>query len=243
MSKSFVFWGDPKMTTMNDSKAKLLFFTLALCMSALSPAQDTRFGQTYTWLTEAKGEHEIEIKMCRLDKDTWLSENEFEIGVTDRFTVAPYLNLLDAKGSSKLGGGAIEMRYRFGELKSKKLLPALYLEPQQINGDPAMTVESRLIGTYYPSDKFDSLLSGNLIVTRLMAKNEALAYGYAIGAVKMRAQNWCGAEAYGSWTDQSHFIGPTAGFKLKDTTSVILNYGFSLNKQDNQLKVILAHGF
>ena len=112
--------------------------SLVALAASSAHAQDTKFGQTYTWLTEAKGEHEVELKMTRVDRDTWLSENEFETGITDRFTLAPYLNFLSVKGSPTIGGWAMEMRYRFGDLKSKSLLPAVYLEPQQMAGDSAV---------------------------------------------------------------------------------------------------------
>lgn len=216
---------------------------LFLATIHLAAAQDTKFGQTYTWLTESKGEHEIEIKMTRADRNTWLSENEFETGVTDRLTIAPYLNFQFARQNPTLGGWSLETRYRFGDLKAKTLLPAIYLEPQELTGDPAMTLEGRLIGSYYPSDKFDVLLSGNLVMTRLMERSEAVGYGYAVGAVKMQPKHWCGAEAYGSWADKSHFIGPTFGLKLKSSSAVIFNAGISLNKQDNYLKVIYAQDF
>ncbi len=55
--------------------AKLSISTLVLAASCCAFSQDTRFAQTYTWLTEAKGQHELELKMSRLDRDTWLSEN------------------------------------------------------------------------------------------------------------------------------------------------------------------------
>lgn len=217
--------------------------TILLIGAARCFAQDTRFGQTYTWLTEAKGQHEIELKLSRLDKDTWLSENEFETGVTDHLTIAPYVNCLFGRNQPSFGGGALEMRYRIGELRAKKLLPALYLEPQQLASDPAMTLEGRLIGTFFTSDKFDTIISGNLVMTRLMERSEQVNWGYAVGAVKMAGRGWYGAEAYGSWSDQQHFAGPTVGVKLRDSSAVIGNLAWSLNKQDAQLKVILAHDF
>ncbi len=216
---------------------------LSLSASAISLSQDTRFAQTYTWLTEAKGEHEIEVKMTRVDRDNWVSENEFETGITDRLTIAPYVNLEFGKNSHALGGWALEARYRFGDLKARTLLPALYLEPQQVASDPAATLESRLIGTYYPTDRFDTLLSGNLVMTRLMARDEAVNYGYSVGGVKMKPKDWFGIEAYGSWTDRSHFMGPTAGLKMQGSSVIIFHFGFSLNKEDNQLKVIYARDF
>src|SRR5690349_12643343 len=100
-------------------RISLLFAPLLAASCAYG--QDTRFAQTYTWLTESKGEHEIELKMTREDRDTWVSENEFEIGVTDRLTVAPYLNFEMARNTPTLGGWALEMRYRFNDLKSKTL--------------------------------------------------------------------------------------------------------------------------
>ncbi|MBS1718278.1 MAG: hypothetical protein JSS72_11160 [Armatimonadetes bacterium] len=216
------------------------FLTL---IASSTMAQDTRFAQTYTWLTEAKGQHEIELKLTRADRNTWVSENEFETGITDRFTLAPYLNFEFAKDSPTLGGWALEMRYRFGDLKARTILPAIYLEPQQMAGDRAMTMEGRLIGSYYPSTSFDVLLSGNLVFTRLMERGEAVNHGYAAGAVKMNPKNWYGLEAYGSWTDKEHFVGPTYGMKLTSSSALIVHFGVSLNKQDNQLKAIYASDF
>ncbi len=163
--------------------------------------------------------------------------------MTDHLTLAPYLNFLGVKDEPTLGGWALETRYRFGELRSRTLLPALYFEPQQLAGDPALTFEGRLIGSYYTSDKFDTLISGNLVMERLMERNEQVGFGYAIGAVKMCKRGWLGAEAYGSWTDKEHFIGPTGGIKVGKSASLIVNYAFPLNGQDSQLKVILAHDF
>ena len=209
----------------------------------LAHGQDTRFGQTYTWLTESKGQRELEVKMTKVGRDSWLSENEFEFGVSDRLTIAPYLNFEMAKQTPTVGGWALEMRYRFGDLRSKTILPAVYFEPQQMVGESAMTLEGRIIGSYYVSDNFDSLLAGNLIVSRLMKGREALSYGYALGAVKMRSKDWLGAEAYGSWTDKSHFVGPTVGMKLKDSSAIIFSLGLSLNRQDNEFKVVYARDF
>lgn len=216
---------------------------LGIVTIQMASGQDTKFAQTYTWLTESRGEHEVEVKMSRLDRNTWLSENEFETGVTDRLTLAPYLNWAFGRAMRSVGGWALEARYRFGDLRAKTLLPAVYLEPQQFAGDRAVTVETRLIGTYYTSEKFDTLISGNVIVTRLMERNEGANFGYAVGVVKMNSRDWFGAESFGSWTDKSHFLGPTFGLKLKTASALILNVGLSLSKQDNQLKVIYAHDF
>ena len=237
------FWRSSRSGSLAFLRLEVSGLILGLVTSQLAFAQDTKFAQTYTWLTESKGEHEVEIKMNRLDRETWLSENEFETGVTDRLTIAPYFNTGFGRGIRSIGGWALEARYRFGDLRAKTLLPALYLEPQQLAGDPAVTIESRLIGTYYTSDQFDTLFSGNIIVTRLMERREALNYDYAVGVVKSSTSDWFGAEAYGSWTERSHFLGPTLGLKLKNASALILNVGLSLNKQDNQLKVIYAHDF
>lgn len=232
------------MMYFSDSTSLRQVLALSILVAAsIANAQDTRFAQTYTWLQEGKGEHELEVKMTRVDRDTWLSENEFEIGVTDRLTIAPYLNFEFQKSSPTLGGWALETRYKFGEFKSRTLLPAIYIEPQQLAGDPAITLEGRIIGSYYTNDSFDTLISGNLIGSRLMQSGEVTNYGYSVGAVKMNPTDWYGAEAYGSWTDKSHFVGPTVGHKLTHSTALILHVGLSMDKQDNQIKLLYTINF
>ena len=198
-----------------------------------------RFAYTYSWFTSAKGERELELTATRIDRGSWLSENELEFGVTDRYTVAPYLVFAHDQGST-VEGWQVEQRLRLGDFHTNHLLPALYLEVSKVGADP-YELEGRLIGSYAPKGPY--FVSANLITTQGLAQHEALGWGYSIGATRIQGRYWMGAEAMGSFSERQHWIGPSAGVELSNQSRLIGAFGLGLNGQAPQAKVLFAVEF
>jgi hypothetical protein len=140
------------------------------------------------------------------------------------------------------GGFQIEQRYRFGDYALRKSLYAGYLEYAQLRGGPP-TVTGKAIVQYDASDA--STFALNLIATE-PTRNGTTNWGYSFaGAYKPpKARLWGGGEAFGSWSSNNHYLGPTVGAFLGDRVTLSATYGKQIRGGGgDQVRVMTSYEF
>src|SRR5205085_1293120 len=107
-----------------------LFRTLTVAtlagLAALSFSDQRYFVFTYDWNTPSQFEREIEFTYDHFRDGTGFGQLEFEYGMTDRWLVAPYILFDQNHGKAQVAGFQVEQRYRFGEFRYGRVLPAVY---------------------------------------------------------------------------------------------------------------------
>lgn len=182
---------------------------LAAAATAVS-AHERYFVYTYDWYTPYRFEREVELNWTQFERGDSTIQMEYEYGANDRWAVAPYLLFEREDGKTRFEGFKLEQRYRFGEFGYRKLLPAIYLEVEKENDHP-YELEGKLIGSYLPNSKW--IVSGNLIFAQELKSGSKTEHGYSLGiANKIAPERQVGLEAFGSFDQNTHYIGPTFGF-------------------------------
>ena len=129
-------------------------------------------------------------------------------------------------GAYRYGGFRVEQRYRFGNYGFKKLLTAGYLEYEDIRGS-SREVEGKLIFQYDPHPQ--ATFVANLITENPVQHGGSTGWGYTLsGAYLADPKNdryWFGAEAFGNWSGNQHWIGPSVGGYLGSQFRLIGTYG------------------
>jgi hypothetical protein len=202
-----------------------------------APAQAHRhdFAFTYDWKQPYAGEREVEAHSTYQKSDTSLEEEvEYEYGISQRFSVAPYAVFERGPGESlKYKGYQLETRYQLVDFQTNKVLSGLYEEYAKPN-DETGRLESRIVLSYY-SDRGDDW-SFNYVLTNQFASdphfNHTYSIGYArqIGASKHDYRG--GAEWIHDTTGNRINFGPILGFAPTQHTSLVAGYAFALNKND-----------
>ena len=218
-----------------------------LLVGLAGPARADRrtFTYTYDWFTPGQNEKEIELYWTQSRGGNADLELEFEYGVTDRYLVAPYLLLKREHGDHwEVEGFKLEQRYRFGEYKEHRLLPAAYFEVEKKN-DESWAVEAKGITTYVSGS---NLWSFNLIGEQHLEDGEPFEWGYSTGLSHLltgqhNAQaSWVGVESFGTFTGKEYWVGPVAGHAFDQKTRLILTGALGLNdKSDTQVRLLFEH--
>jgi hypothetical protein len=197
----------------------------ALATAAPACAHERYFPYTYDWFTPAKNEKEVELWWTQTNAGEADGQVEFEYGITNRWVVAPYLLLKREHGGDfDVEGWKLEQRYRFGNFKRNRFLPAIYLEVKKENEEP-YELEGKLITSYLFGRGF--VWSTNLIFEGEVEDRAKVEVGYSTGlSYPINDRFRVGAEFFGNWTEDEHFLGPTLGYKLGRDTKVLLTAGF-----------------
>jgi hypothetical protein len=185
----------------------------ALGTSTLAQAHERYFVYTYDWFTPTRFEKEIELHYTQYRNGDALGQIEFEYGMTERWAIAPYLLFEKEGDTTKFVGAKLENRYRFGDFALKRILPAAYLEVKKENEEP-YEVEAKAIFSYMPSREW--IASANLIAEREVESGAETEVGYSFGVSRIFRQNNVGFEAFGDFSENRHFVGPTVGFRMRD---------------------------
>jgi hypothetical protein len=208
-------------------------------------AHRRNFTFTYDWFTPAQGEKEVELTWTQGPGGNLDAALEFEYGVTPRYVIAPYLLLKRGHGADlKVNGFQLEQRYRFGNFKERRLLPALYLEVNKLNGEP-WELEGKFI-TSYVFDRY--IWSFNAILAQQLEGGVPLSWEYSTGVARYLKggvygpATWVGLEVFGSLTGDEHRIGPVVGHSFSKQDHLSLTGGIGLNrKSDPQVRLIFEH--
>ena len=201
------------------------------------PAEAHRrdFPFTYDWHQTARGEKEFESQTLYSGTErAWQQQFELEWGVTERFSVAPYL--VFGKGSGehlRYEAFKLESRYQLGTFATNRVLTGLYLEyekPRSAKGE----VEGKLIFSNYGNDGSD--FSVNLIAEKALEKGvktrTTYSFGYArpIGGAGSRG----GFEWIRNLDDGRVNAGPVFSFLPRivggKSTPVTLGYAFPVTR-------------
>ncbi|MBI3920897.1 MAG: transporter [Armatimonadetes bacterium] len=214
-----------------------------LCLfSAPSHAHKRDFVWTYEWFTPTKGEKEIELWAThQFGADQLTTQAEFEYGVTDRWSIAPYVIFEKERGESlETKGWKLEQRYRFGNFKERHLLPAGYLELKKEEGAP-YELETKAIFSHLDGNKNFAL---NLIAEKKLAGGEDIEVGYAAGVSKPIGGRTRGTiEAFGNFHDPKHAVGPGVAIDLAPNQRLNLNAAFGLNDRTDDLMLRLLYEY
>lgn len=169
---------------------------VALLLLPSAAAADVRhFPYTYSWHQPFRNEKEIAYHLRYLDRDnTFTHRFEFEYGLTDHLSVAPYVVFTGNTGRGwTYDATLLEARWNFGSRKDDVWLPAVYMEWKKARSEP-WEVEGKIIITRYGTGESD--LSFNYIVEQLLETGASadhalsLAYSRSIGGGMRAGFEW-----------------------------------------------------
>lgn len=184
---------------------------LAVLFAVAGPAgASTRdFPFTYDWQPPFRGEREVAYHLGYFENGrAWKHALELEYGVTERFSVAPYI-LFNSEGSGGLRYDAVllETRYSFGTRADGRWLPGLYLELER-PGTGNAEVEGKIILTRYGASGED--LSANYIVGLALGRGEQANHSWSVAyARSMGGAAKVGIEAIHDISGGRLNVGPT----------------------------------
>lgn len=212
----------------------------ALC-PALASAHARDYVWTYEWYVPYRGERELELWTTEFGGGRSALQIELEFGVDGRYAVAPYLLVSRDGGRFRVDGWKLEQRYAFGEFHYGRLLPAAYLEVKK-HGAEEYEVEFKAIGTVVLANGWN--WSGNLVAEGKARRGAAIEWGYATAIGRpFGSDGNIGLEAFGSFTDRKHFLGPTAGVRIADRQKLVAGYGFATDGGAGRLRMLFEMEF
>lgn len=215
---------------------------ILLCVAGSGAAQAHRrnFTYTYDWFTPAQREKEVEFWWTQAEGGEVDALLEFEYGVTSRWAVAPYLLTNRQHGGKwEVEGWKLEQRYRFGNYKERRLLPAVYLEFEREHNES--NLELKGITSYIWNG---NIWSFNLIAEQPLRRGDSVKWGYATGVARRpgRSGLWLGLELSGNFTEKQHFAGPVVGYSLTPGDHLLLTGAAGLNHDSpHQVRLIFEH--
>lgn len=231
---------------MADSSKPIRTVLVPLCaFAALAPsvaqAHERDYVWTYEWYVPYKGEWELEFWATDFGGGRTDFQVELERGVDGRYAVAPYLLVSRDGNDFRVDGWKLEQRYAFGDFRYGRLLPALYAEVKK-HGDEEYEMEFEAIGTVALANGWN--WSGNLIAEGEAKGGSAVEWGYATAIGRpLDYSTSLGIEAFGSFTEKEHFIGPTAGFKLANRQKLVAGYGFATDGGPGRMRLLFEVEF
>jgi hypothetical protein len=209
---------------------------LLLAAQTGSHADQRDFPFTYSWFQASKGEKELAFHTLYQKRDNFSKhELEFEYGVSDRFSLAPYIVLEQGEGRTfHYDAVKLETRYQLGNYKTNTVLPGLYLEIEKPNGAP-VELEGKLILSRF--DNHGGNLSFNYIIQKVLERGAEYKHTYSLGyalPVGHRG-NRLGAEFIHELSSGRLLFGPTFFVPLGSSSSFNVGYAYPLNgKSDNK---------
>ena len=207
---------------------------IALLAATLPAHADQRdFPFTYSWFQATKGEKELAYHLRYRRRDnSWEHQLEFEYGVSDRFSIAPYIVFEHGEGRSlHYDAVKLETRYQLGNYRTNTILPGLYLEFEQPNREPG-ELEAKLILSLF--DRRGGNLSFNYIVEREFASGADFEHTYSLAYARQIGRR--GARLGGEWihelTSGRLLFGPTLFMRMSAASSFTAGYAFPLNGKE-----------
>ena len=206
---------------------------LELTAAPGAQADERDFPFTYEYLQATKGERELAYHFTHTPRENFFKhELEFEYGISDRFSLAPYLVFKSEEGCGlRFDSVKLEARYRLGNFALNRVLIGLYAELEQPERE-ALEAEGKLILSYY--DKHSGHFSFNYIFERQLARgaeNEhawSLGYARSIGKGNLRG----GLEMIHRINTGQFNAGPVASYNAGRGLHLVGGYAFPLNGND-----------
>jgi hypothetical protein len=199
------------------------------------------FPFTYDWRQPSKGEMEIESHSEYDGRDNEFKQAvEFEYGITNRLSIAPYVVFeRESGGSLKYHEWKVETRYQLGKYKTGRILPGLYLEYAQERGEGgergAKELEGKLILSRY--DRKGGDLSFNLIGEHVLNADDdeedwetKYSFGYARPLGHNKYETRGGFEWIHNLDSRQINAGPVLSFAPSANTWISMGAAFPINK-------------
>lgn len=252
---------------MNTHRLMGLLCAGALALTATSAQAVPKF-KVYGWKTPDQGEMELvywtDYIVSSGNQQAWFGSTvdkeglfahtfELEYGVTDRFTVAGYLDFEQPDGESieLVQGRAVVARYRFFEKGERFFDPAIYLEyyvpRKSYRGEGHDVLETRLI---LQKDFGENTLKINPIFEKVVSGpdvTEGLEFEYGISLYRDFSSKFEGGiELYGSmgefasmraFEDQTHYLVPAVEYKFTKHIAWNVGVGFGLTDPSDDVIV------
>lgn len=221
----------------------LICVSIGLVSAARADVRDFPF--TYEWTQNARGERELAYHLGYFQSDsTFVHEFEFEYGVSNRFSIAPYIAFKDGGGRGfRYDGVKLETRYQLGNYVPNRVLAGLYLEVEQANRE-ALELEGKLILSRY--DRQGGNLSFNYILHRQFGSGDELEHAYSIGYARpIKNTLRGGAEWIHDLKSGRINAGPVMSFDIGNV-HVATGYGFPINNNEGnrgEFRLLAEHHF
>ncbi len=245
------------------------FALAALAVLALTPAagraDERPYAFTYEPVTDAAGEHELELYETYYDPAgdlddarKWVHQLEVGYGVTDRFDLALY-GVATSTRQKAFEFTAVKLRgrYKLLDQATAPLSLVLYLEGEKevVEDKPWVLEEKIIFGRDFGRVGFSvNLIGEQEFVGGAVEKEWGWSAGAAVGVVEGFK---IGAETFGAWkrsggvTETEAWAGPTAVVALPFLRAGAINsawltvgVGFGLNATSDDLRArVEAQGF
>lgn len=199
------------------------------------------FVWTYEWFTPAKSEMELELwARTRPESHKTQTQVELEFAITDRWVVSPYFVHETERGKPAKNGWKLEQRYRFGDLKRYRLLPAAYLEVKKMSGDEYVGEAKAIVS--YLGRNFN--FAANLIVEKELVAGAKRENAYAVGWSTRLSRNLVGGiELFGDLQVANPAAGPTFGIDLADNQRLCVGAAFGLTGRAEDLSARVIYEY
>ncbi len=237
--------GDSKGHSARSSPWRLLFavsWAVLLIAGLLSSAHAHKrnFAWSYEWFIPYQGEQEIELWLTDSDGEgTWDTRIEYEFAPTHRWGVGLYVTRSEgADGALDFNGWKWENRYRFGDFDLDTWLHAAYLEVKKERGEPYELEAKWLLSRYTDN----AVLAVNLTAERALAPRADVEWEASAGWNRSVARRCrAGVEAFGSFSDDQWYLGPSATYDPNPHTRIIATLGLGLtDESDNRVFRLLS---
>lgn len=213
----------------------IAFATIAILTAVPASAHRHDFPFTYDWHQAAPGEKEIEAHTTYSKSDTSLEEEvEFEYGISERFSIAPYAVFERGPGETlHYSGYQVEARYKLVPYKTNRILSGLYEEYAKPK-DSGAQLESRIVLSRFGNDGSD--LSFNYVLVNDFTSDptyeKTYSVGYAVPIGKTKYDIRGGGEWIHNISDGRINLGPVLSLSTSDHTSITLGYAFHANSRN-----------
>lgn len=221
-------------------RAAMVLAILAQGMAVRADRRDFAF--TYDWMQPARSEKEIALHLDYAARSgLWKQELEGEVGITERWSIAPYLVFEGGGGrGDRLEAVKVEVRRQLGAFAANRLLPGLYLELEKPMEEPA-EAELRLIASMYDGQGGD--VSLNVTASGPLGRSAPWNHGYSIAAVRpVRGGAKAGLEWQHDLSASQMLLGPTLAGPVGEAWGV-LGYAFPVRGRGNSghVRLIIQH--
>ncbi len=210
----------------------LVAFGASVCAT---PSQANRkdFVFAKEWKQPSKGERELEL-YTTYSNAKLTQAVELDYGVTERFSVAPYVVFERERGESlKYKEFKLEARYQLTKYKTGKFLPAIYGEYIKEKGGPSELEGIFILSRY--GKKGDNL-SLNFVAERELEDGAETETKYAVAYARPlgKSGSRIGLEWVQSLEAEKNIkFGPTTAFAASDDIWIVAGYAFGLNNRGN----------
>lgn len=210
-------------------------FVAALTVLSFSvvSAHKRNFVWQYGAATAFQGEREYEPWI------TWQPEAdegehlaEFEFGVTERWTLSPYLIFnKEQRRGWRLHGWKLANRIAFNRFRNDRWLTGTYLELVRDGGE--WEFEGKLLLSRYGKKQIVNL---DLTAERELGGRHEWEWVPHLGySQRLNHKVWLGAEVFANLHDHSYWLSPTLVWDTNRRSRLLFGIAFGLNKRSDTL--------